>query len=214
MMRSSEPFHHFVDDYLAYLHEVHPSGATLDGDPHVRRPRRGFQPSRDRAAHARAVGFRAASSGHQSRRSDGRGKGRAAHGGGEHPGPDVRTRTHSYVGAESAALRRHAVLEPGGASCLHACAASRAGPARVVEAPADRPRRAGGARQHQGPAGHLRQSGARDVPRRAQLHREGFAARIFCARRHAPSRRSGRRVDGSRRRDFELHPIPRGGRGA
>ena len=30
-MRSSEPFHHFVDDYLAYLHEVHPTGATLDG---------------------------------------------------------------------------------------------------------------------------------------------------------------------------------------
>ena len=31
MMRSSEPFHHFVDDYLAYLHEVHPTGAALDG---------------------------------------------------------------------------------------------------------------------------------------------------------------------------------------
>ena len=30
-MRSSEPFHHFVDDYLSYLHEVHPTGATLDG---------------------------------------------------------------------------------------------------------------------------------------------------------------------------------------
>ena len=31
MMRSSEPFNHFVDDYLAYLHEVHPTSATLDG---------------------------------------------------------------------------------------------------------------------------------------------------------------------------------------
>src|SRR5438045_790675 len=31
MMRSSEPFNHFVDDYLAYLHEVHPTNATLDG---------------------------------------------------------------------------------------------------------------------------------------------------------------------------------------
>ena len=30
-MRSSEPFTHFVDDYLAYLHEVHPTSATLDG---------------------------------------------------------------------------------------------------------------------------------------------------------------------------------------
>jgi len=39
MMRSSEPFHHFVDDYLAYLHEVHPTSATLDGihtyDDHI-----------------------------------------------------------------------------------------------------------------------------------------------------------------------------------
>ncbi len=31
MMRSSEPFHHFIDDYLAYLYEVHPTVATLDG---------------------------------------------------------------------------------------------------------------------------------------------------------------------------------------
>ena len=31
MTRSSEPFSHFVDDYLAYLHEVHPTSATLDG---------------------------------------------------------------------------------------------------------------------------------------------------------------------------------------
>ena len=30
-MHPSEPFPHFVDDYLAYLHEVHPSNATLDG---------------------------------------------------------------------------------------------------------------------------------------------------------------------------------------
>jgi hypothetical protein len=31
MTRSSEPFSHFVDSYLAYLHEVHPTSATLDG---------------------------------------------------------------------------------------------------------------------------------------------------------------------------------------
>jgi uncharacterized protein (DUF885 family) len=30
-MRSSEPFNHFVDDYLSYLHEVHPTSATMDG---------------------------------------------------------------------------------------------------------------------------------------------------------------------------------------
>ena len=38
-MDSLEPLSHFVDDYLAYLHEVHPTGATLDGvhtyDDHV-----------------------------------------------------------------------------------------------------------------------------------------------------------------------------------
>jgi uncharacterized protein (DUF885 family) len=31
MIRSSEPFYHFVDDYLGYLYEVHPTSATLDG---------------------------------------------------------------------------------------------------------------------------------------------------------------------------------------
>ena len=30
-MYPSEPFPHFVDDYLAYLHEVHPGNASLDG---------------------------------------------------------------------------------------------------------------------------------------------------------------------------------------
>ena len=30
-MYPSEPFPHFVDDYLAYLYEVQPSQATLDG---------------------------------------------------------------------------------------------------------------------------------------------------------------------------------------
>ena len=30
-MRPSEPFLHFVDDYLGYLHETHPTSAALDG---------------------------------------------------------------------------------------------------------------------------------------------------------------------------------------
>src|SRR5512142_3135053 len=30
-MYSSEPLHHFVDHYLAFLHESHPTDATLDG---------------------------------------------------------------------------------------------------------------------------------------------------------------------------------------
>src|SRR5687768_3913891 len=30
-MYSAEPLPHFVDEYLAYLHEVHPTNATFDG---------------------------------------------------------------------------------------------------------------------------------------------------------------------------------------
>ena len=30
-MYPSEPFPHFVDDYLAYLYEIYPSQASLDG---------------------------------------------------------------------------------------------------------------------------------------------------------------------------------------
>lgn len=30
-MIATEPLHHFVDDYLAYLHETNPTGATVDG---------------------------------------------------------------------------------------------------------------------------------------------------------------------------------------
>src|SRR5688572_23833774 len=30
-MYSAEPLPHFVDEYLAYLHEVHPTSATFDG---------------------------------------------------------------------------------------------------------------------------------------------------------------------------------------
>ena len=30
-MRSSEPLHHFVNEYLAYLHESEPPSAAFDG---------------------------------------------------------------------------------------------------------------------------------------------------------------------------------------
>ena len=30
-MYSAEPLPHFVDEYLAYLYEVHPTNATFDG---------------------------------------------------------------------------------------------------------------------------------------------------------------------------------------
>ncbi len=214
MMRSSEPFHHFVDDYLAYLHEVHPTGATLDGvhtyDDHIEDfSRQAIE------QHTRALsGFSRRLQDINHERSDGGRKGRAADGGREHPGADVRARADPHVGAQPAALLRHAVLEPRGAGGVHARAAARARAPRAVEAAPDRPARAGGPRQHQGSAGHLRQGRPRDVPRRAQLHREGSAARVLGARRHAPARRSGRCVDRGDAGDFELHPVPRGRRGA
>src|SRR5918997_1551880 len=30
-MHAAEPFPHFVDDYLQYLYEAHPTNATMDG---------------------------------------------------------------------------------------------------------------------------------------------------------------------------------------
>ena len=30
-MHAAEPLPHFVDDYLSFLYEVHPTGATMDG---------------------------------------------------------------------------------------------------------------------------------------------------------------------------------------
>ena len=30
-MHAAEPFPHFVDDYLNYLYETHPTSATMDG---------------------------------------------------------------------------------------------------------------------------------------------------------------------------------------
>ena len=30
-MVASEPLHHFVDDYLSFLYETHPTAATFDG---------------------------------------------------------------------------------------------------------------------------------------------------------------------------------------
>ena len=30
-MHAAEPLPHFVDDFLSFLYEVHPTGATMDG---------------------------------------------------------------------------------------------------------------------------------------------------------------------------------------
>ena len=214
MMRSSEPFHHFVDDYLAYLHEVHPTGATLDGihtyDDHIE----------DFSRHAIEQHTRALS-GFARRLQDINQNDLTPVEKAEQPMVAANIQARMFDLEQIRTWERSPQLysdtlcsEPRGAGGVYACPAPRAGAARAVEAPPDRPPRAGGPRQHQGSAGHLRQGRSRDVPRRAQLHREGSAARVFRARRYAPARRSGRCLHGGRPDYFELHPIPRGRRGA
>ena len=56
-MHPSEPFPHFVDDYLAYLHEVLPSQASLDGVHLHDDLLEDFEPAGHRRARPRAGGF-------------------------------------------------------------------------------------------------------------------------------------------------------------
>ncbi len=190
MMRSSEPFHHFVDDYLAYLHEVHPSGATLDGvhtyDDHIEDlSRHGIE------QHIRAL------AGFSRRLQDINVNELTAVEKAEQPmvsanvqAQDVRARGNAYLGAQPAVVRRHAVLQSGGAGRVYSRATARARPACAVEAEANPPLRAGRQRQREGSSGNLRQGRPRDLPRRAELYREGPAACVLGARRHASARRS------------------------
>ena len=137
MMRSSEPFHHFVDDYLAYLHEVHPTGATLDGvhtyDDHIEDfSRQAIE------QHTRAL------SGFSRRLQDINLNDLTAVEKAEQPMVAANIQARMF---ELEQIRtwerspqlycRHALLEPGGASGLYARAASRAGPPRAVEAASD-----------------------------------------------------------------------------
>ena len=189
-MHAAEPLPHFVDDYLSFLYEVHPTGATMDGvhvhddliedyrrsaiDTHVSAlagfGRRLDSIPVDQLPHARA-----------DRASD-----RFV----EHPRPPVRARSGAVVGAQPARLRRHAGVEPRGAGDLHLRAGDRSRPPRAVEAAPGAAARAGRARQHQGAAGDLRQGRHRHLARRDVVHRRRSAARVRQRRRHAPARRS------------------------
>ena len=99
-MHAAEPLPHFVDDYLAYLYEVHPTGATHGRGPRPRRPARRLPP------HARSTRTSSALAGF-ARRLDGipvdaapaARAGRAPDRRGQHPRAPVRARSASGPGS-------------------------------------------------------------------------------------------------------------------
>ncbi len=115
------------------------------------------------------------------------------------------------MGAEPAALRRHAGHQPGRPGALRLRAARRARAPRALEAAAGAATDAVGARQHQGPAWHLRQGRAREPARHAALHPRRPAAGVRRPRRSAPARRSRRCVDRGVGLDRRLRRVSRDG---
>ena len=111
-MYSAEPLPHFVDEYLAWLHEAHPTNATFDGvhlhddlledlsraaidapDPGPRRLRPAAGGDRSDASHRR-----------RAPRTPGARS--------QHPGTPVRAGGRPHLGAQPAALRRPALHQP------------------------------------------------------------------------------------------------------
>ena len=208
-MYSAEPLPHFVDEYLSYLYEVHPTNATFDGvhlhddllEDWSRQAIDGADPRSRRFARRLAAIDPA-------RLTDTERLERPALDA-QHPRAAVRARRGPALGAQPAALRRRPGDEPGRPGALRLRAARRAGPPRAVEAAPGAAVHPGGARQHQGSARHLRQGRPREHARHAALHRRGSAARVRRSRRPAPARRSRRRVDRGGRRDRRLHRLSR-----
>ena len=208
-MYSAEPLPHFVDEYLAWLHETHPTNATFDGvhlhDDLLEDLSRAAIDAqvRDLGGFARRLAAIDPARLTDTERL-------------ERPALDANIRARLFeledgaqLGAQSAVLRRSAVDEPGGPGPVRLRAAARARPPRAVEAAAGAAADAGGARQHQGSAGHLHQGRPREPARRAALHRRGSAARVHRARRPARARRSRGRVDRGVARDRRLHRVSR-----
>ena len=193
-MHAAEPLSHFVDDYLAYLYEVCPTNATLDGvhlhDDLLEDFRRGAIET-----HLGALaGF--------ARRLDAIPvDGLPVNEQVEHGivGANIRgrifeleqTRTwernpHMYGEILASSLATQAIFTY--APEERACAP------RALEAPSGAAPDPGRPRQHQGRAGDLRQGRARHLARRHDLHRRRPAAGVLGRRRPAPAGRSGRRV--------------------
>ena len=172
-MYSAEPLPHFVDEYLAWLHETHPTNATFDGvhlhDDLLEDLSRAAIDAqiRDLGGFARRLAAidpdaadrqRSGSSGRRSTPTSG--------------AAAFRARNGPHLGAQPAVLRRSPFDEPRRAGALRLRAARRARAARPVEAAPGPAPDAGGARQHQGSARHLHQGRAREPSRHAAIHRD------------------------------------------
>ncbi len=105
-MYSAEPLPHFVDEYLSYLYEVHPTNATFDGvhlhdDLLEDWSRQAIETADPRPRRLRAASWR-----HRSRAADRLRTARAAGAGRQHPRAGVRSRRGASLGTQPAALRR------------------------------------------------------------------------------------------------------------
>ncbi len=194
-MYSAEPLPHFVDEYLAYLYEAHPTNATFDGvhlhddlledlgrqaiDAQIRdlggfaRRLAAIDPARltDTERLERPALERTSARGCSSSNRSG-------------PGSGARSTTPTIL---ATSLAGQVLFD-------YAPLAERA--RRVLlEAPPGPAADPVGARQHQGSARHLRQGRAREPARHAAIHRRRSAARVRRSGRPAPARRSGGRLD-------------------
>ena len=210
-MYSAEPLPHFVDEYLAYLYEVHPTNATFDGvHLHDDLLEDLGRPAID--TQVRELGaFRPAAGRHRPGAPDRHRAAGAAGARGEYPGAALRARGDPDLGAQPAALLRHSRDQPGRPGAVRVRAAHRARAAHRLEAAPGAAADAGGPRQHQGPARHLREGRSREPARHAAVHQRRPAARVQPARRHAHPRRSRGRLDRGGLRHRALHRVSREG---
>ena len=172
-MYSSEPLPHFVDDYLRYLQEVHPTIAALDGvhthdDLLEDISRTGVE------ADARALaGFarRLSEIPQEALTPVERVEHRilASH----LKAKMFEIGRRSHLGAKPADLRRHPGVEPGRPGALRVRARDRACAPGPVEAAPGAAAHSGRPRQRQGSAGHLRQGRHRNL--RGALRRSSIA---------------------------------------
>ncbi len=156
-MYPSEPFPHFVDDYLAYLQEAHPTHASLDGvhlhDDLLDDLSRGALDSHVRALAGFGRRLSQIDPAHLSPSE------RVDH---AIVTANVEARVHDVevdadLGPQPPALRGAARHQPGVAGAVRLRARARARPADGVEAAPGAALRPGRDRQHQGGPRHLRQ---------------------------------------------------------